>query len=514
MGNKRLIFYNDARHYHLYCFEPPISLEDAALPVREIAGTKVDTLVYGFGAGPTMYHLTKVGEVHGTRLRAFVDIPNVQRGTLPTWRAYENIMSLKERGVDILTLLAEQAHANGLKFYGSLRQTHGISSDEKESYFNWQFKIDHPEWCLKGRGKYGFNFIYPEVRAERFALAEEAVNEYDLDGFEIDWAFWPIFFEDDETEKGIPVLTAYMRELRRMVEKASAKRKKPISFGARVLPTREGNLTAAMDVDTWIKEGLIDFVVPNYYIDEQMDADFPFEWLVETSRGSGCKVFPALQRHIGRPKEPDGEPEGEKLATLDNYHAGAAAYLSKGADGIYLPWFNWPIGDTERKILSEINDPVLMANADKHYVVRGHKEDAAQHGYTAQLPLTLATGLDAPGQEIKVFCADDPKTAEATLGVRLRFTTIHDKLTVSVNGHAMNPATCRREPHNYTPTEAPMSGKGISSVAYTWLWYPVPKKVLVKGHNNVGIALYSRPHNLEGKVVLDRVDLVVKHRKI
>ena len=26
MANKRLLFYNDARHYHLYCLEPPVSM--------------------------------------------------------------------------------------------------------------------------------------------------------------------------------------------------------------------------------------------------------------------------------------------------------------------------------------------------------------------------------------------------------------------------------------------------------------------------------------------------------
>ena len=41
MSERRLLFYNDARHYHLYCYEPPISIEDARAPVDEIAGTKV-----------------------------------------------------------------------------------------------------------------------------------------------------------------------------------------------------------------------------------------------------------------------------------------------------------------------------------------------------------------------------------------------------------------------------------------------------------------------------------------
>ncbi|MFP6641242.1 MAG: family 10 glycosylhydrolase, partial [Myxococcota bacterium] len=304
MSERRLLFYNDARHYHLYCYEPPISIEDARAPVDEIAGTKVDTFVYGFGAGPTMFHLTEVGEVFASHVKAFRDIPGVHRGTLPTWRAHENIMSLKERGVDLLHLLIDRAHEKGLVFYASLRQTHSCASDDVDNYFNWQFKIDHPEWCLQGRGKHAFNFAYPEVRAERFALAEETVNRYEVDGFEIDWAFWPYFFEEDEVEQNTPILTEYMREHRCVIEHAAAKRGRRIVFGARVLPTLQANLDVGLDVASWMEEGLLDFVVPNFYVDEQMDADFPFEWLVEGARGTRCKVFPALQRHVGRPREP------------------------------------------------------------------------------------------------------------------------------------------------------------------------------------------------------------------
>ena len=63
MSNRRLIFYNDARHYHIYCYDPPLTLEEAQAPIDEIAGTGVDTFAYGFGVGPTMFYNTHVGEI-------------------------------------------------------------------------------------------------------------------------------------------------------------------------------------------------------------------------------------------------------------------------------------------------------------------------------------------------------------------------------------------------------------------------------------------------------------------
>ena len=151
----------------------------------------------------------------------------------------------------------------------------------------------------------------------------------------------------------------------------------------------------------------------------------------------------------------------------------------------------------------------MLVQKAKHYVVYGHNAAAASYGYTAQLSVHLISEADAPGQEVSLFIADDPDRADATLRVRLRFTTVHDSLTVSLNGHSLPNETCRREPHGYTPTEAPQPD--ISSAAYTWLEYPVPRGTLRNGTNQVGVAIHARPPNLQGQVVLGRLDLILTY---
>ena len=47
MRRKRTIYFNDARHYYLFVFEPPMRLQDAWQPIDEVAGTAVDTFAYG-----------------------------------------------------------------------------------------------------------------------------------------------------------------------------------------------------------------------------------------------------------------------------------------------------------------------------------------------------------------------------------------------------------------------------------------------------------------------------------
>ena len=126
MGKQRLIFYSDARHTHIYAYDPPIRVEDAVAPIDDVAGTGVDTFVYGFGAGLTMYHNTKVGETWAEHLikagKTTFSEPDIWN-SLPFWRAYSNIKSLRDRGLDILELLTDRAHEKGLQMWGASAPT-------------------------------------------------------------------------------------------------------------------------------------------------------------------------------------------------------------------------------------------------------------------------------------------------------------------------------------------------------------------------------------------------------
>ena len=505
MSNRRLIFYNDSRHSHMYCYEPPMRLADAQAPVDEIAGTGVDTFAYGFGLGPTMFHHTKVGEIMGSHLEVFAEDDPNNLWALSAWRAYENVRGLIDRGIDPLEVIVSRAHEKGMEFFGSFRTTHGSDPSNLVTAHNWRFRIDHPEWCLKGKGKYNFNWVHPEVRAERFALIEEAVNKYDMDGFEVDWAFEPNYFEEGEVEENRHILTEFLRDVRGAVREAGEARGRPMELGARVLPTLSGNLAAGLDVSTWLEEKLLDFVVPNLYGYHQIDADFPFEWLLDQAHPAGCEVYPALQSrvltvpaHCDYPRtEQLSLHEGENSAGVEHYRAGAAAYWSKGADAIYLPWFKWPVGGEQRQVLSEIHDPDLLRKRRKHYVVRRHHEAAGSQGYTATLPLKLATGLDAPEKLVSLFIADVPDNGESTLRVRLMGSTTHDSMTVTLNGKKLPWETCRRTEHG--------------GYFYTWLEFPLTPGALIQGHNEVGVAVHSRPSNLAVDVVLEGVELVVSY---
>ena len=71
MRQQRTIYFNDARHYYLFAFEPPMALEDAWVPIDEVAGTGVDTFAYGVERGDGLFYPSRVGMMFGSDIQPF-----------------------------------------------------------------------------------------------------------------------------------------------------------------------------------------------------------------------------------------------------------------------------------------------------------------------------------------------------------------------------------------------------------------------------------------------------------
>ena len=481
MSRRRLIFYDDARHYHYYIYEPPMSIEQATWTIDAVAGTGVDTFAWGFGVGPTVFHDSKFADVFAGHLDVIPDVAS--------WRAYENATGLIERGYDPLEVMIDRAHETGMEFIGSLRLTHSSDPADTGNAHNWQFKIDHPEWALKGSAsdpnrKNNFNWKHPEVRAERFAIAEETCARYDVDGIELDLTFNPYYFEENEVEENLHVLTAFLRELRSTANASAKKRGRRLDVGARLLPSLQANNDAGFDVVTWIEEGLLDFVVPNVYSHMPIDPDFPFTWATELAKSSGCEVYPALGSTLGANRE--------QYATTEHYRAAAAAYWSRGADALYLPWYPWPIGSEQRQILTEISDPDILSEKAKRYYMAPRHTQGVRFGYDALLPACLEAGPVT----LRLYVAEDCQRANAILTLKLGESTSHDLMRVQFNGRELPQADATYTAFGYE---------------YSTLEFRLDPGALAHGENEISIALLSRPSNLASAVVIEGVEIAVDY---
>lgn len=476
MSRQRTIYFDDARHYYLYVYEPPLRLEDAVVPVDQLAGTGVDTFVYGV-ACRGLFYPSKVGGLCFAHDRPFTEEYGVA-----FWRALSNLESLINRGVDPLQLLVDRAHERGLEFIASLR-----IGDNPE--------IDAYRLSRGGRG-----LAAPEVRDFLFALVEELLT-YEIDGLELDFAAWPAidwFFQPDEAAENAGLLTDWVGQVADAVGRSGPDR----CLGARILPHEAMNEERGLAVRDWLARGHLDFAVPLCYYPSVLDPDLPLDWIIEAAHASDAAVYGFLH-----PDRSDGTRDFDPraYATTDMLRAAAANYVDRGVDGLYTWFMPWPLGPEQRSFLQEMADFEALQGGDKQYCLRRRNPDTAALGYDAPLPVEVPYGQPHHLHEISFYIADDLEAQAArvqrvVLRLNVADLVTADRITLLLNGESLWTQRCRRS--ICTPLD-PYMGQ--------WLEFDLVDVRPRRGRNLLALSLDGRPPELECAVRLDDVELRIEY---
>ena len=493
MTRQRTIYYNDARHYYLWVFEPPMKLEDAWRPIDEVAGTGIDTFIYGVERGDGLFYPSKVGMLFGEDKRPFKSAIE--------WRAWKCMHSLIDRGLDPLTVLIERAHDKGMDFFASLRMS-GYGGMEDAH------KIKVPDsWSAEKRmllsGSLRADYAHREVREHQLAVLRELATQYPVDGVELDFAFVPFYFNPDEAEKHLSTMTDYVREISGIVRGRAGDR---AEIGARVLPTEEMCLNAGLAVRAWLKEGLLDFVVPLSYQSMLLDPDMPIDWLVQAAHEADVSVYGMLQpwtrdetTNVAIWASPRAYP------TPDIMRAAAASYWDRGVDGLYTWFMRWPLGDAERRMLAELADPDLISEGNKRYQLQRRNAATAATGYDASLPVEITSADWGKRHPVRFYIADDIEGASdrirrVTLSIVFRNLVTADHLTMLLNGRSLSNETCMRG-----------FDMALGPAATQALEFELKDVRPRKGQNLLEVSLDSRPPGLDGPVTVEQVEVFVEY---
>jgi hypothetical protein len=478
LKQKRTIYFNDTRHFFLYTLEPPLSMEDIWRPVDEAAGTCVDTFVYSVDGGGGLFYPSKVA-------RRFGGLDDGKRGSY-AWRAWKSLQDLDERGLDILEVLIQRAHARGMDFFASLRMAtyYGMDSD-----------------LLVANGGKGLGEF--EVRDYQFAVLRELATSYDTQGVELDLAApggtaW--FFPQGEGEDYAPVMTEYLGEIAAMVRGRPGA---PGVVGVRVYPTEEMCLRHGLDVRAWFEAGVVDWVMPMVYPYFVLDGDMPIEWLTEAAEAAGVSVYGRLQPWIR--DEDTGAPQ-RIHADTETLRGAACNFFAKGVDGLYAHSMSWPLGDRERSMLSELGDFERMLQGDKRYVLRRRHEEVAPLGYDAPLPFEIPSADPGKCYPVPFYIADDIEKAgerirRVTLTLGICYTVAADCFTLLLNGASLAAEVCRKKPRDPL---APYDGLELE----LQLERVRPRQ----GRNLLEISLDGRPQELEDcGVSIETIEVFIEY---
>ncbi len=483
MRRKRTIYFEDARHYYLYNPDPPMTMDQALMPVEQVAGTGVDTFIYGIACGGLFYP-SKIGRQFGELMRPFK-----AEYSAAFWRAWTNMQALIKQGHDPMRLLIDHAHKRGMEFIASFRMG---------TFDSLTGRTDSQQVSKGGRG-----FAHPEVREYVFNILQEVSTQYPTDGVEMDFAAAPAaldwFFKPEETAENIPLMTDHVRQISEMVRRRKVN---PGIIGARIFPTEAINMQRGLDVRTWLKEGLVDYVTPVFYVTLTHDPDMPIEWAIEAAHRYDASVYGFLQ--------PDFRNEERRFytreyASQEMLRAAAANFIDKGVDGLYTWFLPWPFSTAERGFLCELGDFDRLRKGNKHYYLRRRDKSADEVGYTAVLPVQVPYAQLGKLHDIPFYVSDNIE-AEAknihkiVLRMNIFDTVTDDNLTILLNGKSLASELCYRSPS--TALE-PYYGQ--------WLEFNLKDVLPCKGKNLLQIAMNSRPPELEADIRVEDVEMIIEY---
>lgn len=476
MRTKRTIYFNDARHYYLFVFEPPMTLEDAWTPIDEVAGTAVDTFCYGVERGDGLFYPSKIG------LRFGADMKPFPMGAY--WRVWHNMQSLMDRGLDPLRVLIDRAHDKGMDFIASLRLP--------------GFGGMNPDWATTRGGR---GLAMKEIQDHQMRILDELMTDYPIEGLELDVSFpggWRNV-QPEDAEQMLPVLSDYVERIREHVEAKSGGK---IHLGARVYPTELLNLEDGLDVMEWLHRGLLDYVAPLRYGYMLLDPDQPIDWLIEAAHKSDTAVYGFLQPYIQ--DNSIGAPSVVH-PTVEHARAAAANYWAKGVDGLYTWFLQWPLGDTERSILTELGHPNAVHQKSRIYTLGRSVTKPEPLSYPQPLPVEIPFDATETPFPVSFYLADDfvrdrQRMASVRLRIRIYDLVTADRLTVRLNGKALNSDECVRSIYNrYTPYNG------------QWLDFILAENRPRQGYNTLEFVLDGRPPELAGTLKVEEIELHVAY---
>ena len=417
LSQRRRIIFNDDTY--------ELSRDDANTPegflkrrLKPLVGTHVDSIfwsVLGGWADAPAYD-SKVQPIYG----------DAHGGPPGYWqKVTENVKTLIRTGRCPLQIVIDFAHENDMELFASVRMNDSHDSFIPGGVTLW--KKEHPEFLVDSGevpkdkdshplGLYVIaqDFTHQEVRDRKFEIIEEICRRYDIDGINLNYIRHPVFFSntmrgEPVTTEEIEIMTRFMRRIRKFTDEQGVRRGRPILVATIVPDNFQLGKNVGLDIETWIKEDLIDIVIPGL---GYAPFSLPVSDFTEMAQQYGVRVYPCINR-----KAPQHVPDE---AVSEGFRGVATNWYRVGADGIFF-WnlgtpFEYKYGQELITIrnryyaaLPELGEAETLIGKDKLFCVDDGVLNYYQH-VSSQRPLPIQ--LTQEFQQISFEVGDDVQAAE------------------------------------------------------------------------------------------------------
>ncbi|MBM3932853.1 MAG: hypothetical protein FJ319_00865 [SAR202 cluster bacterium] len=530
MPHPRLIYYQDAHHFHAKRLDPPVTLNMLRWPVDELLGTGVDALAFGLGYGDVYFHQSKVGRVVGQKQdvwTSFID-----------WRIMRMVKDTAAMGTDQVREVINRGKETGLKVFPSLKlQSCDKFGSDRCGILKWDHwqevclgekDPNHPryEWC--------YDYANRRVQDHKLDVLRELLEDYEPEGIELDFMFVPKFFRTGTEEKNIPVMNEFVGRVRELADRIGAKQGRRIPIEARVLDQRNANLKLGLDVEAWLKNKSVDLVVGQAAEQLVDTGTIDIRWLVDAARPAQAGAYFRPPRRI--------YDERVVLPSEDMYRALAQTLSVQGATGMYLGYLPWPFAEREYQVLREMAHPSALVLREKRYLaqprepgmtfeemldyggefgtIKRQAEDEITEPPRRVLPVQLEEGKTAL---VPIVVSDDVDAARKNgemrspqLSVRFSDFCVEDEIEIRFNGRVM----ARSEAEVTDERALQMKIKPRTSplfaplrMAAHWFRYSLPIDILKQGENVLEVTVVKMSKSAGFARYINGVEVLTRYKE-
>ncbi len=423
------------------------------------------------------------------------------------WQNQKQGVPFQENMPDPSTVVADFGRERDIEIFGSLRM-----NDCHDAFglpfpkLVYPLKVEHPELLIgheRQRGKpsdglsaaswSGLNFAHKRVRDDRLWWIAHTAQSYGFAGVDLNFFRMPFYFRLGEEEAGAPLMTEMVREARRRLDVVGRRRGRAVLLGARVPGTLEACHRIGIDLETWLREGLVDRLLTG---GGYVCYSTPAEELIRLGHRYDVPVYPCINC-----------PANYDLGG-GNLRAAASNLWWAGADGIYLWNFHYidapgklgygqPSSQLYRDVLTEISAPQNLRRLDKTFAVnRSVWEQYQRASARAPLPQRLGTGA-GDAAVIPVRVGDDVRAAlagdylrDVNLRVQASGATRGDRMTILFNDWSHDTEFQRED---------------------GWLALPIEPKTVKQGVNEVTVVIAKRTSTARRPITIENAHVHVRY---
>jgi len=330
----------DSNHYFASRVGKRLTAAEVSSFVDQYAGTQVRELLFNVNAmragfpSKTRTSFTTGYDPNGPDQQPmFASVPAAEAKFARAW--VHQAWQLEQDGIDVYRLWLARARKHRIGAWVSMRMNDLHNVDDERHYLHSEFWKKNPQFRrVPYRGEQrdrALDYLHAEVREHNFSFVDEIASRYEFDGLELDWMRFGFHFAPGGEARGSELLTAFHRRVRERLGKGRR-------IAVRVPSRPETAARLGLDAVRWAREGLVDAVtITNFW--RTVDNDMPIAlWRqllprsVQLRAGLelGLNAFQGSVSVGGRPFQTN---------SIETVRGSAHAYLSQGADAIYL--FNY-----------------------------------------------------------------------------------------------------------------------------------------------------------------------------